>query len=55
MKKHFIVLIALLAVASLGITTAQADAGASVSIGQPGFFGQIDIGDYYPRPQVLYT
>ncbi len=30
-----------------------ADVGVSVSIGQPGFYGQIDIGDY-PRPRVIY-
>jgi hypothetical protein len=30
-----------------------ADVGVSVSIGQPGFYGQIDIGDY-PRPQLIY-
>lgn len=30
-----------------------ADVGVSVSIGQPGFYGQIDIGNY-PRPQVIY-
>ena len=54
MKKHFIALTALLAVASFGVSTAHSDVGVSVSIGQPGFFGQIDIGDYYPRPQVLY-
>lgn len=30
-----------------------ADAGVSVSIGQPGFYGRIDIGDY-PPPQLIY-
>ena len=30
-----------------------ADVGVSVSIGQPGFYGRIDIGDY-PQPQVIY-
>ena len=29
------------------------DVGVSVSIGQPGFYGQIDIGGY-PRPPVIY-
>lgn len=29
------------------------DVGVSISIGQPGFYGRLDIGDY-PRPQVLY-
>lgn len=31
-----------------------ADVGVSVSIGQPGFYGHIDIGNV-PRPQVLYA
>ena len=30
-----------------------ADVGVSLSIGQPGFYGQIDIGNV-PRPQVIY-
>jgi hypothetical protein len=30
-----------------------ADVGVSISIGQPGFYGRIDIGDY-PQPQVIY-
>jgi len=41
----------LLAVAS--IPTQAADVGVSVSIGQPGFYGQLDIGGY-PPPQVIY-
>jgi len=30
------------------------DVGVSISIGQPGFYGQIDIGNV-PRPQVVYA
>ena len=33
--------------------TANAAVGVSVSIGEPGFYGQIDIGDM-PRPEVIY-
>ncbi len=29
------------------------DVGVSVSIGQPGFYGHLDIGDF-PQPQVIY-
>jgi len=29
------------------------DVGVSISIGQPGFYGQIDIGGY-PQPQLIY-
>ena len=32
-----------------------ADVGISVSVGQPGFYGRIDVGDYpYPQPRVIY-
>lgn len=32
-----------------------ADVGVSVSIGQPGFYGRIDIGDFpYPQPRLIY-
>ena len=31
-----------------------ADVGVSVSVGQPGFYGRIDINNY-PRPQVIYA
>ena len=33
---------------------AMAQVGVSVSVGQPGFYGQINIGDY-PQPQVIYS
>ena len=49
-------LIAAAVVSATFITPAlAADVGVSVSIGQPGFYGRIDIGDYpYPQPQVIY-
>lgn len=46
----------LLFLAALTIVAAPAhaaDIGVSISIGQPGFYGRIDIGDY-PRPQLIY-
>jgi len=43
------------AIAAATVTTPAlaADVGVSISIGQPGFYGQIDIGGY-PPPQVIY-
>ncbi len=41
-------------------TSWAADVGISLSVGQPGFYGQLDIGDYpqpaliYPHPRVMY-
>lgn len=33
-----------------------ADVGVSISVGQPGFYGRIDIGDYpYPQPRLIYS
>lgn len=31
-----------------------ADVGVSVSVGEPGFYGRIDIGDF-PRPELIYA
>ncbi|MBA3591029.1 hypothetical protein [Methylibium sp.] len=35
--------------------TFAADVGVSVSIGQPGFYGRIDVGNGYPPPRVIYA
>ena len=35
-------------------SASAADVGISISLGQPGFYGQIDIGDY-PPPQLIYA
>lgn len=37
------------------ISAYAADVGVSVSIGQPGFYGQIEIGNQYPKPAVVYN
>ncbi|HEX5338372.1 MAG TPA: hypothetical protein VFW53_08040 [Gallionella sp.] len=50
MKRYLIT--ALLAIAAT--SAAAADVGVSVSIGQPGFYGRIDVGNY-PQPQVIYS
>lgn len=45
-----------LAVGSIATPASAADVGVSVSVGQPGFYGRIDIGNYpYPQPRVIYT
>lgn len=44
--------------ASTFVTPANAvttDVGVSVTVGQPGFYGRIDIGNNVPRPAVLYA
>ena len=41
------------AIALASTSTLAADVGVSVSVGQPGFYGTIDIGNF-PRPQVIY-
>lgn len=43
----------LLATSAIYSLPAAADVGVSVSIGQPGFYGQINIGGF-PAPQLLY-
>ncbi|WP_029148344.1 hypothetical protein [Methylophilus sp. 5] len=37
-----------------GAVTAFAEVGVAVSVGQPGFYGQIVLGNPYPAPQVIY-
>jgi hypothetical protein len=46
-----LLIVALLAAAS--IPALAADVGVSVSVGQPGFYGRIDINNY-PQPHVIY-
>jgi hypothetical protein len=49
--KHPLILAALGAALVPAIAAAQV--GVSVNIGQPGFYGQINLGDF-PQPQVIY-
>ncbi len=42
------------ALAAATLPALAADVGVSISIGQPGFYGQIDIGGY-PPPQMIYS
>ena len=45
--------IAMLTAALAAQSALAADVGVSISVGQPGFYGQIDIG--HVAPQVIYT
>jgi len=50
--KRFLIAAAM-ATVTLTIPALAADVGVSISIGQPGFYGRLDIGDF-PQPQVIY-
>jgi hypothetical protein len=52
MKRYLIA--GTLAAAAFSSPVSAADVGVSVSIGQPGFYGRIDIGDF-PKPVVVYS
>jgi len=43
-----------LAASAGGVNALAEDAGVSIQVGQPGFYGRIDIGGY-PPPQVIYS
>jgi hypothetical protein len=43
----------LAAVAAIAVPALDADAGVSVKIGEPGFYGSIDIGSF-PQSQLIY-
>jgi hypothetical protein len=47
--KHFLFIIMIILFA---VSAQAADVGVSVSVGQPGFYGRIDIGNY-PQPQLI--
>ena len=52
MFKHSILAVTL---ALASNTVLAADVGVSINVGQPGFYGRIDIGEYpYPQPRVIY-
>jgi hypothetical protein len=48
--KHILFIIMAL---TFAVSAQATDVGVSISVGQPGFYGQIDIGNF-PRPQVIY-
>lgn len=48
--KRFLFAAAVAAAAAPALAT---DVGVSVSVGQPGFYGRIDIGNF-PQPQLIY-
>lgn len=50
--KRFLIVAAVVA-AAFTTPAFASDVGVSLSIGQPGFYGQLDIGDY-SQPQVIY-
>jgi len=50
--KRFL-LSAVMAAATFTASAHATDVGVSISVGQPGFYGQIDIGDF-PQPRLIY-
>ena len=54
-KMKNLILSAVATVITATLPAHAADVGVSVSVGQPGFYGRIDIGDYpYPQPVLIY-
>lgn len=49
---HYFLLAALISAASAPLLAD--DLGISISIGQPGFYGQITLGNQYPGPRLIY-
>jgi len=50
--KRFLIAAAI-AAATIATPAFAADVGVSISVGEPGFYGRLDLGDY-PRPRVIY-
>ena len=54
MKRTLFTTAVAIATVALFIPSASAaDVGVSISVGQPGFYGRLDMGDY-PPPEVIY-
>jgi hypothetical protein len=54
MKKLFVALA--LTIAAATVAPASADVGISIRVGEPRFYGQLDLGDrYYGRPPLIYS
>jgi hypothetical protein len=51
--KNRLLIAAALAAATLSTSVLASDVGVSVSIGQPGFYGRLDVGGF-PPPPVIY-
>lgn len=51
--KRFLIAATIATAAMTTMPVLAADVGVSVSIGQPGFYGRLDVDDY-PPPQVIY-
>src|SRR5688500_6715306 len=49
---RYFLLVALILITSTPVSAN--DLVISISIGQPGFYGQINLGSHYPRPQLIY-
>ncbi len=54
MKRTLLTLATVAAALAAGTAQAGANVGVSISIGQPGFYGQIDLGNA-PPPQLVYA
>jgi hypothetical protein len=54
--KRFLIAAAVAAITATTVTNPAlaADVAVSLSVGQPGFYGRLDLGDY-PQPQVIYS
>lgn len=42
-------------VAMTPVQSVTADLGISLRIGQPGFYGEIHLGEFFPAPELIYT
>jgi hypothetical protein len=51
--KHFLFIVTIIMAITFAVSAEATDVGVSVSVGQPGFYGQLDIGSF-PRPQIIY-
>ena len=52
--KRFLLSAVIVTTAGFTVPINAADVGVSITIGQPGYYGRLDV-DNYPRPRLLYA
>jgi hypothetical protein len=54
MKRNILIALLIPLLALLAAQNARAEVGVAITVGEPGFYGQIVLGDVYPAPVLIY-
>lgn len=54
MKRTYLIALLIPLLALVAAPAARADASIAITLGEPGFYGTLVLGDYYPAPRLVY-